>query len=81
MTIETYPKLTNASTDSELVRWWISRKAPTTQKTYLLMVRQFLEFTGKELREVMLEDILLWLESCGVPYSKNKNNNKKLSAG
>ena len=80
MNIDTYPKLTQASTDSELIRWWISRKAPTTQKTYLMVVRQFLDFTGKELREVMLEDILLWLESFQLRSASINTINNKLAA-
>jgi integrase/recombinase XerD len=80
MTIDTYPKLTEASTDSELIRWWISRKAPTTQKTYLMVVRQFLDFTGKELKEVRLEDILLWLESFQLRSSSVNTINNKLAA-
>ena len=60
MTLKTYPKLTDATTDRELIRLWISFKAKTTQKTYIMVARQFLEFTGKELRDIKLEDILLW---------------------
>ena len=80
MAIDTYPKLTGASTDSELIRWWISRKAPTTQKTYLMVVRQFGDFTGKELKEVMLEDIMLWLESFQLRSSSVNTINNKLAA-
>ena len=80
MTIDTYPKLTEASSDSELIRWWISRKAPTTQKTYLMVVRQFLDFTGKELKEVRLEDILLWLESFQLRSASVNTINNKLAA-
>lgn len=80
MTIDTYPKLTGAETDSELVRWWISGKASTTQKTYLIAVHQFLDFTGKELKEIMLEDIMLWLESFQLRSSSVNTISNKLGA-
>jgi integrase/recombinase XerD len=63
MTIETYPKLTNANTDFDLVRWWVSTKSVSTRKTYLMVYKQFSEFTGKALADIVIEDILLWLES------------------
>ena len=69
--------LTNASTDTELIRLWISQKSRTTQKTYITISRQFLTFAGKELAEVKLEDILLWLESFQLRgKSQNMINNK-----
>ena len=77
MALNTYPNLTNASTDTELIRLWISQKSPTTQKTYITISRQFLTFAGKKLAEVKLEDILLWLESFQLRgFSQNTVNNK-----
>jgi integrase/recombinase XerD len=80
MTLYTYPKLTNAATDTELIRLWISQKAKTTQKTYITISRQFLAFAGKELREIMLEDILLWLESFQLRQASQNTINNKLGA-
>ena len=77
MALNTYPNLTDASTDTELIRLWISQKSPTTQKTYITISKQFLTFAGKELAEVKLEDILLWLESFQLRgFSQNTVNNK-----
>ena len=77
MNIHIYPKLTDAKRDVELIRLWISQKSPTTQKTYITISRQFLTFAGKELEEIMLEDILLWLESFQLRgFSQNTVNNK-----
>lgn len=77
MKIQTFPKLTDANLDVELIRLWISQKSPTTQKTYLTTARQFLTFVGKELNEIKLDDILLWLESFQLrDFSQNTINNK-----
>ncbi len=80
MTINTYPNLTSASTDTELIRLWISQKALSTQKTYITISRQFLTFAGKELQEIMLEDILLWLESFQLRQASQNTINNKLGA-
>ena len=80
MALDTYPKLTNAQGDRQIVRFWISMKAKTTQKTYITASRQFLEFTGKELKEVMVEDILLWLESFQLRGASQNTVNNKLGS-
>ncbi len=80
MTIHTYPKLTDAKQDTELIRLWISQKSPTTQKTYITISRQFLTFAGKKLEEVKLEDILLWLESFQLRGKSQNTINNKLAA-
>lgn len=80
MTLYTYPKLTDAKRDVELIRLWISQKSKTTQKTYITISRQFLTFTGKELEEVKLEDILLWLESFQLRGKSQNTINNKLAA-
>ncbi|MGB5715365.1 MAG: tyrosine-type recombinase/integrase [Waterburya sp.] len=80
MALNTYPNLTNASTDKEFIRLWISQKAKTTQKTYISISRQFLTFAGKGLEEIMLEDILLWLESFQLRQASQNTINNKLGA-
>lgn len=80
MVFNTYPNLTDASTDSEIVRFWISQKAQTTQKTYIMVARQFLTFAGKELRDIKLEDLLLWLESFQLRGKSQNTINNKLAA-
>ena len=80
MALNTYPNLTNASTDTELIRLWISQKSRTTQKTYITVSRQFLSFAGKQLHEVKLEDVLLWLESFQLRGKSQNTINNKLAA-
>lgn len=80
MTLPTYPKLTEATTDAEIVRLWISAKSRTTAKTYLTVVRQFLEFTGKPLADTRIEDLLLWLESFQLRSASGNTINNKLAA-
>lgn len=80
MNLTTIPKLTEATEDRQLIKLWISQKAKTTQKTYLMVVRQFLTFAGKELREIRLEDILLWLESFQLRDRSQNTINNKLAA-
>ena len=80
MVLNTYPNLTDASTDSEIIRFWISQKATTTQKTYIMVARQFLTFAGKELRDIKLEDLLLWLESFQLRGKSQNTINNKLAA-
>jgi integrase/recombinase XerD len=79
MTINTYPVLTHADTDVQLIRLWISQKSPTTQQTYLMVARQFLAFAGKDLRSVMLEEIVLWLESYQLRKASQNTINNKLA--
>lgn len=75
-----YPRLTNSQDDRELVRWWLSFKAPNTQKTYAARAREFLEFTGKPLRETLIDDILLWLESLQLRQASRNTIYNKLAA-
>ena len=80
MALNVYPNLTLCSTDTELIRLWISQKSRTTQKTYITVSRQFLTFAGKQLHEVKLEDILLWLESFQLRGKSQNTINNKLAA-
>lgn len=59
-----YPQLTQATTDSEVIHLWLSRKRQATKTSYATVVRQFYSFIGdKGLAEVVLDDILMWVES------------------
>jgi integrase/recombinase XerD len=57
-------KVTRATTDSEIILSWLtSKQSQHTQKQYTCTIRQFLEFSGKALSDVMLEDIQDYLRS------------------
>lgn len=53
-------KVTNASCDRELILIWLGNKSQTTQVSYNSTVTKFIEFIGKPLSEVKLEDLQLW---------------------
>lgn len=80
MSFQTIPKLTDAKSDHSLVRWWISQKSPRTQETYVSIAKQFFAFSGKELKDTQLEDILLWLESFQLRKASQNTVNNKLAA-
>ena len=53
-------KVTNASSDRELILIWLGGKSETTQISYNSTVTKFIEFIAKPLSEVKLEDLQLW---------------------
>jgi integrase/recombinase XerD len=53
-------KVTNASSDRELILIWLGGKSNTTQASYNSTVTKFIEFIAKPLSEVKLEDLQLW---------------------
>ena len=58
MTIQN--KVTNATSDRELILIWLGNKSETTQISYNSTVTKFIEFIDKPLAEVKLEDLQLW---------------------
>ena len=53
-------KVTNATSDRELILIWLGGKSETTQVSYRSTVEKFIEFIDKPLSEVKLEDLQLW---------------------
>ena len=53
-------KVTNASSDRELILIWLGGKSDTTQISYNSTVTKFIEFIAKPLSDVKLEDLQLW---------------------
>ncbi|MBV5262039.1 tyrosine-type recombinase/integrase [Synechococcus moorigangaii CMS01] len=68
------PKLTTATTDSEILRRWVSQKSPATQKTYFYIVRNFMAAIAKPLNQVTLDDLLDWLNSLQWQSQNTKRN-------
>ena len=61
--------VTNATTDNQVIVMWLSGFATSSQVTYTSAVKQFMEFVGKGLREVVLEDFILWVRSLSMRYN------------
>ena len=80
MNLSTYPQLTYADSDDQLISLWISQKATTTQQTYSMVVQQLFSFTGKPLKEIKLDDLTLWLESFRLRQVAIPTLNNKLAA-
>ena len=53
-------KVTNATSDRDLILIWLGGKSETTQISYNSTVTKFIEFIDKPLAEVKLEDLQLW---------------------
>lgn len=69
---------TNATNDQTVILMWLRSKSKSSQVTYTSAVKQFLAFTDKDLTEVVLEDVQLWVSSLELRYSPctvaNKTN-------
>lgn len=62
--------------DFDVLAIWLESKARTTQITYRAIIKQFFTFTGKELKDLTLEDITLWLKRLKLTYKSSTQNNK-----
>lgn len=80
MSIIAYPRLTNVQCDRSLILLWLKGKRPTTQTTYAAVARQFLDFVDKPLAEVVLEDLLIWVESLQLRGQRPTSINNKIAA-
>lgn len=57
-------KATRALKDSEIILSWLTNKQSVhTQKQYSYIIQHFLEFTGKDLAEISVEDIQDYIKS------------------
>lgn len=68
------PKLTNATTDDQILTMWASQKSPATQKQYFYVVKQFRSVVTKELGQVTFDDLLHWLDSLAGQSQNTKRN-------
>lgn len=73
-------KLTNAKTDPEIITLWLSDKTPLTVKSYDRQIKQFLNFVGKELSEVMYEDFMQYKGFMRLKGYKPSTQRTKLTA-
>lgn len=72
--------ITNAKTDTEVLGYWLSDKAKTTQKTYNYSLRQFFEFCPLPLTEIKLDNLIQFKEYLkGLNYAIASINNKLMA--
>lgn len=50
-------RITQADTDDQLIRLWLHGRSVHTQRAYSKDIRQFIQFTKKDLRHTTLEDL------------------------
>ncbi|AUC62540.1 integrase/recombinase XerD (plasmid) [Cyanobacterium sp. HL-69] len=60
----------------ELMYLWLSDKSKTTVNTYRHTIKQFMEFVGKDLEEIRLEDLVMWRQRLQLTYGEVTVNNK-----
>ena len=71
-------KITNASSDREIILLWLGDKSATTQVSYNSTVTKFIEFIAKPLNEVKLEDLQLWERGLKARFKDTTVANKVL---
>ncbi len=71
-------KVTNASSDRDLILIWLGGKSDTTQVSYHSTVTKFIEFISKPLSEVKLEDLQLWERGLKARFKPTTVANKVL---
>ena len=68
--------ITDITNIQELIYLWLSPKSPTTVETYSYTIKQFLQFVGKDLADLKLEDLVLWRQRLQLTYAPISVNNK-----
>lgn len=71
-------KITNATSDREIIMLWLGNKSLTTQVSYNSTVTKFMEFVAKPLNEVKLEDLQLWERGLKARFKDTTVANKVL---
>lgn len=70
-------KLTNATTDLEIISLWFDGKSSTTIATYRSIVKGFFAFLGdRQLKDVMFEDLVLYRRGLELRYKSTTIANK-----
>ncbi|ACK74184.1 integrase family protein (plasmid) [Gloeothece citriformis PCC 7424] len=71
--------ITRATSDTEIILLWLNGKSKTTIISYQCHIKQFLEFVGKPLRDVTLDDLSLWVNRLNLTYQPVTVANKILT--
>lgn len=72
-------QITRATCDTEVLHLWLQGKSKTTLTSYQCHVKQFLEFTGKPLSDITLDDLTLWVNRLKLTYKPVTVQNKILT--
>jgi integrase/recombinase XerD len=70
--------LTNVSNDADFIALFLSDKANTTKASYISTIKAFMAFVDKPLRDVMLEDVSLWMNGLRLRFKGSTIANKTL---
>ncbi len=65
------PTITTATDDWKVISMWLSGKRKGTQRLYATVFRQFFQFVAQPLVKVVLDDLVLWIDSLELHYSQN----------
>ena len=71
--------ITHATSDPEIFLIWLRDKSTTTQVSYRSTASQFVDFIGKPLADVTLEDLQLWVRRLQLTFSPSTVANKVLT--
>lgn len=71
--------ITRATSDAEIILLWLIGKSKTTITSYQCHVKQFLDFVGKPLESVKIDDLSLWVRRLELTYSPVTVANKILT--
>ena len=71
--------ITRATSDAEIILLWLSGKSKTTITSYQCHIKQFLDFAGKPIADVTLDDLSLWVRRLELTYEPVTVANKILT--
>lgn len=71
--------ITSAKCDAEIILLWLSGKSKTTVISYQCHIKQFLDFVGKPIESVTIDDLSLWVRRLELTYERVTVANKILT--
>lgn len=71
-------KISNANTDAHVFDLWLHNKSETTKNTYITAIKQFVEFTGKGLQNLTLDDLVNYQVVLDSKYQSSHTKKTKI---